>query len=68
MPMQGYFPGSPFDAGVAAGRGFLSGLDTPKLIRKNLIPLRSDSITLMVSRASRPLQNTGSRLRALPLR
>lgn len=32
---------------LAAGAGFLSGLDTPKLIRKKRSPLRSESMMLM---------------------
>jgi len=43
-----YAPDSGFGAGFGAGFAFFGGLDMPMLMRKNLRPLRSESITLMV--------------------
>ena len=43
-----YAPDSGLGAGLGAGLAFLGGLDMPMLMRKNLSPLRSESITLMV--------------------
>jgi hypothetical protein len=37
-----------FGAGFGTGLGFLAGLETPKLIRKNPSPLRNESSTLIV--------------------
>ena len=42
------------DAGLAAGLGFLAGLETPKLISRTPNPLRSKSSTLIVSVPSQP--------------
>ena len=46
---QPYWPDSRLGAGFGAGLAFLAGLETPKLIRKKLNPLRSESSTLIVS-------------------
>jgi hypothetical protein len=42
-----YLPDSGLGAGLAVGRGFLAGLETPKLIRRKPRPLRRESITFM---------------------